>query len=536
MASRDDYGNAALELAKIGTEALAPWRLHGWDADTAAEVPVSEALARKALWRNLRLGSIPRAFQVQATPERASSTISVDGETVTLNRIWQQAIVLASVLIGRDVHPGEPAVLVSPNSIDFIRCYLALLRIGCPVVLANPANTEAELITQVDKTGSRCVISAESSSAAMDGVTHSLGIRHLRLEELHSVGGGSRLPAMPRSDQVAIMAVTSGTTGTPKVVPLRHGDLLASIRGVMQAWRWRSTDAVVHALPLFHQHGLGALHAAALSGSSLHCFSRFDPERLLKEVHRRQATVVFAVPTMWAELAGAVTHAIPPAIRLLVSGSAPLPPTVFDSITDRFGMMPMERYGTTESGLNLSNLYEGPRRSGSVGFALPGVETRVQKGTGELEVRGPQVFAGYRGGSRELDDGWFATGDVVEQDPATGAYSIVGRTRELIISGGMNIYPREVENVLADHAGIESVAVVGIHSRRWGQEATAFFVSSEPVDEDSLKRFAKARLSPYKVPKRFHRVPSLPVNIMGKVQRAELKKLGERLNNPTLTI
>ena len=535
MASRDDRGNAAPDLGEIGPEALAPWRLHGWDADTTAEVPVSEALTRKALWRSLRLGSIPKAVHVQAERERASSTISVDGETVTLNQMWQQATGLASTLIARDVHSGEPAVLVSPNSIDFIRCYLALLRIGCPVVLANPANTEAELTAQLEKTGARCAISAERSSAAIGGVTHSLGIRHLRLEELHSTGDGFKLPAMPRSDQIAIMAVTSGTTGAPKVVPLRHGDLLASIRGVMQAWRWRSTDAVVHALPLFHQHGLGALHAAALSGSSLHCFSRFDPEHLLNELAPRQATIVFAVPTMWAQLAGAVTHAIPPAVRLLVSGSAPLPPTVFDSITDRFGMMPMERYGTTESGLNLSNLYEGPRQSGSVGFALPGVETRVQKETGELEVRGPQVFAGYRGGSRELNEGWFATGDVVEQDPATGAYSIVGRTRELIISGGMNIYPREVENVLADHAGIESVAVVGTHSKRWGQETTAFFVSNEPIDEDSLKRFAKVRLSPYKVPKRFHRVPSLPVNAMGKIQRAELEKLGELLDNPTPT-
>lgn len=535
MASRDDRGNGAMEPWKIGTEALAHWRLHGWDADKTAGVPASEALARKALWRSLRHGSIPRAVQVQAARPSASSMISVDGETVTLSQIWQQATRLASALIGRDVYPGEPAVLVSPNSIDFIRCYLALLRIGCPVILANPANTEAELTTQVKGTGARCVVSSENSRAAIGGVTQALGIRHSCIEELHSIGGGSKLPAMPRSDQVAIMAVTSGTTGTPKVVPLRHGDLLASIRGVMQAWRWRSTDAVVHALPLFHQHGLGALHAAALSGSSLYCFSRFDPEHLLDELDRRQATIVFAVPTMWAQLTGAVTHAIPQAVRLLVSGSAPLPSTVFDSITDKFGMMPIERYGTTESGLNLSNLYEGPRQSGSVGFALPGVETRVREGTGELEVRGPQVFAGYLGGSRELDDGWFATGDVVERDPATGAYSIVGRTRELIVSGGMNIYPREVENVLADHAGIESVAVVGVHSKQWGQEATAFFVSNEPVDEDSLRRFAKVRLSPYKVPKRLHRVPSLPVNVMGKIQRAELEKLGEVLNNPTPT-
>ena len=448
--------------------------------------------------------------------------------------MWQEATALASTLLSRDVLSGEPAMLVSANSIDFIRCYLALLRIGCPVVLSNPASTESELTAQIDRTGARCAISSERSSGVAGAAAHALGIRHLHLEALRRTGDGYRLPTMPRSDEVAIMAVTSGTTGDPKVVPLRHGDLLASVRGVMRAWRWRPTDVVVHALPLFHQHGLGALHAAALSGSSLHCLSRFDPERLLNELDRRRATVMFAVPTMWAQLVEARSDPIPFTTRLLVSGSAPLPPAVFDSITDKFEMMPLERYGTTESGLNLSNLYEGPRRSGSVGFALPGVETRVREGTGELEVRGPQVFAGYHGASHELNNGWFATGDVVEQDPTTGAFSIMGRTRELIISGGMNIYPREVENALAAHAGIESVAVVGVPSKQWGQETTALFVSSKPIGEDSLKRFMRARLSPYKVPKRFHRVPSLPVNAMGKVQRAELEKLGELLNNPTL--
>ena len=425
-------------------------------------------------------------------------------------------------------------MLISRNSIDFIRCYLALTRIGCPVVLANPATTESEMTAQLSVTGARCAISAERTDGPAGDATDSLDLLHLRLEEIRSAGGGTRLPPMPKSNHVAIMAVTSGTTGDPKVVPLRHGEVLASIRGVMHAWRWRPTDVVVHALPLFHQHGLGALHAAALSGSSLHCFSRFDPERLLSEVTRRRATAVFAVPTMWAQLVEARTGATAPEARLLVSGSAPLPPAVFDAIADKFAIMPLERYGTTESGLNLSNLYEGPRWPGSVGFALPGVETRVREGTGELEVRGPQVFAGYRGAAKdanELDDGWFATGDLVEQDPRTGAYSIVGRTRDLIISGGMNIYPREVENALAAYAGIKSVAVVGVDSTQWGQETTAFVVSDEPIDDDSLKQFLRDRLSPHKVPKRFHRLSSLPLNALGKVQRAELAKLGEQLKD-----
>ena len=313
------------------------------------------------------------------------------------------------------------------------------------------------------------------------------------------------------------------------MAPLRHGDIQASIRSAMRAWRWHRSDVLVHALPMYHQHGLSALHAAILSGSSLHSFSRFDPERLIGEAQRRDATVIFAVPAMWERVVG--THAAidAPRLRLLISGSAPLPPTLFDRIAGVFGKPPLERYGTTESGLNVSNLYDGPRQPGGVGFPLPGVEIAIDERTRELSVRGPQIFAGYAGRPPLGSGQWFPTGDLAEREPETGAIRIIGRSKDIIITGGINVAPLEVEDVLARHNAVDAVAIVGVPSTRWGEEVTAFVVSRSGFSADELRRWTRSRLSSHKVPKRFHGIEEIPRNPTGKILRHELIARGVAL-------
>ena len=451
----------------------------------------------------------------------------MDGEHIGLRELHSQTEALAATLAGRGVDRAHPTLLAAPTSLDFIRCYLALLAVRSPVVLANPSATAPELEAQIAAAAASVAITGGEATDTIAGLATGTTLAHWPIAGLGRSGTGT-LPHthLPRSTDVAICAFTSGTTGAPKLAPLRHGDVQASIRGAMAAWRWRRSDTVVHALPMYHQHGLSALHAAVLSGASLHCLSRFDPERLVAEAQHRKASVVFAVPAMWERIVAAHTAVDAPHLRLAISGSAPLPPTLFERITDVLGMPPLERYGTTESGLNVSNLYDGPRQPGGVGYPLPGVEIAIDERTAELSVRGPQVFAGYAGRPPRSPEEWFPTGDLAERDPATGAITITGRSKDLIISGGMNVHPREVEDVLARHAAVDSVAVVGVPSVRWGEEVTAFVVSTHGFEADDLRRWTRERLSAFKVPKRFHHIEAIPRNAIGKIMRNELVERG----------
>jgi malonyl-CoA/methylmalonyl-CoA synthetase len=297
---------------------------------------------------------------------------------------------------------------------------------------------------------------------------------------------------------------------------------------------------LVHSLPLFHQHGLSGVHATLLAGSRAVISSKFDPEDTYETIERERGTVLLAVPAIYERLAG-WDGAKPASLRLIVSGSAPLSPLLARRVEAIFGQLPLERYGTTESGLNVSNLYDGPRKPGAVGLPLPGIEMRVvdpegnplpDGENGEIVVRGPQVFAGYRGDAEATaasfhEGGWFRTGDIGCVDPADGWLSITGRAKELIISGGMNVYPREVELALEESEAVSRAAVVGVPSERWGEEVVAAVVPATDAapSEDDLLAFVRDRLAPYKRPKRVVVLDELPVNHMGKVVKSELEKL-----------
>jgi malonyl-CoA/methylmalonyl-CoA synthetase len=311
---------------------------------------------------------------------------------------------------------------------------------------------------------------------------------------------------------------------------LSHGNLLSSVEALLLAWRWTEADRLVLALPLFHMHGLGVgLHGTLLAGASAVLLDRFDVDAVLDAAAAHQATLFFGVPTMYTRLVGSPRAPELGRLRLCVSGSAPLPADLFAQFEAVTGQRVLERYGMTETVMLVSNPYEGVRRAGTVGLPLPGVELRLAEPAGEILVRGPNVFAGYRNRpeatAEAIDgEGWFRTGDLGRLDE-DGYVTIVGRAKELIISGGYNVYPREVEDVIRQLPAVADVAVVGTPDPGWGELVTAFVEVGEggALREDDIVGFVAEHLAAYKRPRLVHLVGALPRNALGKVQKHLLR-------------
>jgi malonyl-CoA/methylmalonyl-CoA synthetase len=347
---------------------------------------------------------------------------------------------------------------------------------------------------------------------------------------------------MPRGDDLAVIAYTSGTTGRSKGAMLLHRNLLANARAVCEAWHWTEIDTLLLALPLFHTHGLmvGA-HGALLAGSSAELHAKFDATEVYDALLARRATMFFGVPTMYTRLLreAEAREDRPPPIRLYVSGSAPLSPQSFDDFERLFGERILERYGMTETIMNLTNPFEGERRPGTVGRPFPGQEARIVSvetrelladgEIGEIEVRGPNVFPGYwenpdATGESFDEDGWFATGDLgsVGED---GYFTISGRSKELIISGGYNVYPREVEEAIEGCPGVSAVAVVGLPDAEFGERVVAAVVREDPaLTAESVRDFCREDLAGYKKPREVVFVDELPRNALGKVLKHEVRE------------
>ena len=412
--------------------------------------------------------------------------------------------IAAQRLVAAGVAPGDRVLLSCAPSAATVVAYVAILRAGATVVPANPDYTRAEL-DHIEQLAAP-VLRIDDSSVDLAGLPPAQ-----TSAEIDRAGG----------DDVAMLAFTSGTTGRPKAAMLQHRHLLAGARAVVEAWEWSAQDVLLHALPMFHMHGLGVgVHGALCAGAGLHVLPRFDPASVAE--HAVGTTMFFGVPTMYSRLADAAALPALSGQRLLVSGSAPLPADLFHVIAAQSGQPPLERYGMTETVMLAGNPLHGERRAGTVGVPMPRVELRLD-GDGVIEARGPSVFAGYLGVDpieTFTADGWFATGDIgsIDED---GYLSLVGRASELIISGGYNVYPREVEDVLRAHPGVRDVAVVGRPSREWGEEVTAVIVGD--VDAERLRELAAASLAPYKRPKAYEFTDVLPRNAMGKVDRARLR-------------
>lgn len=492
-----------------------------------------EELDPEALRRDLTEGTIPGVL-AGAADRMPGGTLTIDGEPLTHAQLHTSARRYASVLAALGVTPGTRVAINAPGSMHLVVGYLAALRIGAVAVLTNPAYTAAELDAVIERSHAALLLVDDDSER-----TTSVPMRRWCEFTDAAEQVAEHQPVALTSEDVALLAFTSGTTGAPKGVPLTHGQLLASIRSAMRAWRWSSNDVLVHALPLFHQHGLSGVHASLIAGSNAAILSTFDPHELLATIVREEATVLFGVPSVHQRLMGLDPEQLAPLrrLRLITSGSAPLSTTLAGELRERTGSEPLERYGLTETGLNVSNRYDGERAPGTVGYPLPGVEVAltdphgepVQTGDeGEIVLRGPQVFDGYLDEPAATSaafwpDGWFRTGDLGRTD-GKDRLVISGRLKDLVISGGMNVAPQDVEAVVARFPGVHEAAVAGLPSQTWGEEVAVWIVLEEgaTVDAEQLIAHCREHLAGYKCPKHVFSIDELPRNTLGKVTRSNL--------------
>jgi acyl-CoA synthetase (AMP-forming)/AMP-acid ligase II len=569
----------------------AGWRAHLSLADAAVgDAAVGDAAVRDAAVGDAAVADLVARLGTATIPDLAAESaaqfpdrvaVSVDGVPVTHAGLDAAAGRVAGWLAAR-IAPGDRVLLAAGPGPGFLRCYLGALRAGAVVVLANPGYTAAELAHLVTDSGARLAFADPGPAeqlATLAGPPDTVLVTDPDC-------AGRPLPPVPQPGDLALLAYTSGTTGRPKGVPLTHRQLATSIRSAMAAWRWTPDDVLVHALPLFHQHGLGGVHATLIAGSTAHLQSRFSPAGLIGLARRTAASVLFGVPATYQALldtarergalaagalaagalaAGALAEGTlaegtlasgsPVAgprlgrLRLAVCGSAPLRPGLARELPALLGQLPLVRYGTTESGLDVSNPL-GRARADTVGLPLPGVECRVWPiqpmtappgggvvpGTdGEIQLRGPQVFGGYWGdpaatAAAFTADGWFRTGDIGAVEEASGHLVIRGRIKELIISGGLNVYPREVEAALESHPAVAEAAVAGVPHPRWGEQVTAWVVPRPGATADAAALIAHARtqLAAYKCPKQVFQVTALPRTALGKLNRRALRPPGHR--------
>jgi malonyl-CoA/methylmalonyl-CoA synthetase len=456
---------------------------------------------------------------------------------------------IANLLTSLGLSEGARVAVQTEKSVEALMLYLAVLRAGFVYLPLNTAYQQAEIEYFVGNAEPSVMVCSKRNFAWVSRIAFTAGTKHVfTLDEDRS---GSLLeraafmpdvhePAVKRADELACILYTSGTTGRSKGAMLTHGNMLSNARTLKDYWHWQPGDVLIHALPIFHVHGLFvACHGALLNGSKMLWFSKFDPKAVIARL--RDATVFMGVPTLYVRLlaeAGLTKDACS-RMRLFISGSAPLLIDTFGEFRERSGHTILERYGMSETIMLTSNPYDGERRGGTVGLPLPGVSLRVRddKGgpclTGEIgniEVRGPNVFAGYwrlpeKTKEEFTPDGWFKTGDVGRIDER-GYVSIVGRSKDLIISGGYNVYPAEVEGFINELPGVAESAVIGVPHPDFGEGVIAVVVpraeaSLAPVD---IVAALKGRIANFKVPKQVFVASELPRNTMGKVQKNLLRE------------
>ena len=449
--------------------------------------------------------------------------VSSDGTEVTYRAIERRAGQLAAVLHDRGVRPGERVLAQVTKSIDNVALYLASLQLGAVYVPLNTAYTAHEVEFFVND--------AEPALVVDDDELARLGV------EADSATPMST--CTPRlADDLAAMVYTSGTTGRSKGAMLTHGNLASNALTLHGAWRFTPGDVLLHILPIYHVHGLFvALHTAMLNASTVLFCERFDVDAVLELLP--EASVMMGVPTHYIRLLDdpRLTSEHCTNMRLFTSGSAPMTAQVHDAFTARTGHRILERYGMSETGMITSNPYDGDRVAGTVGFPLPGVRIRLVTDSGDVcgpgdvgtvQVQGPNVFAGYwklpEKTEAEHRDGWFVTGDVGTLDE-DGRLTLEGRSGDMIISGGLNVYPREIEMLIDDAPDVAESAVVGLPDSDLGERVEAFVVpcGSGSVDTADLEERLRERLAGFKVPKAIHIIDALPRNSMGKVQKFALR-------------
>jgi malonyl-CoA/methylmalonyl-CoA synthetase len=461
-------------------------------------------------------------------------------------------------LLGLGVKPGDRVMVQVEKSPEAVILYLACLRSGAIYIPLNAAYTAAEVEYFMCDAEPRVFVCEPSQWNKLQPITGNIGLTHLLTLGIN--GDGSLLEetlaldtspnVVQRSgDDLAAILYTSGTTGRSKGAMLSHANLQSNAEVLHDYWQWQdSSDVLLHALPIFHVHGLFiALHCAMLGASPVYFLPRFNTDQVIE--HLPACTVMMGVPTFYTRLleSDRFNAATCNSMRLFIAGSAPLLAETHEAFRSRTGHTILERYGMTETGMITSNPCDGERVAGSVGFALPGECVRIadDKGdelsrgeTGVLEVKGPNVFSGYwrmpqKTATEFREDGWFITGDMATMDEE-GRVTIVGRAKDLIISGGYNIYPKEIESEIDSIIGVKESAVIGVPHKDLGEGVTAVVVleNNQNLAASDIIDALQHRLARFKQPKRVFMVDELPRNTMGKVQKAQLRETFKNSFNP----
>ena len=490
-------------------------------------------------------------YDALIAPQRGQTTVFLhlhDGTAVTYAEFVDLAGRYASALHKLGVLAGDRVAVHAQKSADALALYAACLQSGAVYLPLNTAYTPTELSYFIGDSGASLFV---CDPAEVDDVTAIANQTGAALRTMDATGDGSlrqEADALPvrtevadrDADDLAALLYTSGTTGRSKGAMLTHRNLLSNAEALVKIWRFSDEDVLLHALPIFHTHGLFvASNVTLLAGGSMIWLPKFDTDTVIAQLPR--ATAMMGVPTFYTRLLddARFDRALTGHMRVFISGSAPLLEETHERFEARTGHRILERYGMTETSMSTSNPYEGDRRAGTVGFPLPGVEVKIcDPKTGEtlptgeigvLEARGPNVFKGYwnmpEKTAEELrEDGFFITGDLAKID-ADGYISIVGRGKDLIISGGFNIYPKEIELFLDDLPGVLESAVVGAPHPDFGESVVAVLVPEEGAELDlgAIEAEVKARLAGFKRPRHFEIMEALPRNTMGKVQKNELR-------------
>ena len=449
---------------------------------------------------------------------------------------------LARTLASRGISRGDRIAFHLPNGIEFVELFIACLKLGAIVVPINILYREREVGHILRDAEPKLVATTPELSEVLLGEAAGWNVTHVcDLVDESKDKDGTRFHVDLDGDDPAAIVYTSGTTGQSKGAVLSHNVFAFNTVNLLTCWQITERDRYLAVLPLFHVHGLGnGVLSWLVSGCLMRLAARFELVRAPDLFKAFRPTLFFGVPTIYIrllELSEDECREIGKAARLFVSGSAPLPAHILDSFEERFGHRILERYGMSETLMNIGNPYHGERRAGSVGFPFPGVSVKllddaldpVPPGTiGEVFVRGGNVFSGYwRRPEATRDafiDGWFRTGDLAERSE-DGYYTMRGRRTDLIISGGFNIYPQEIEEVLLEQEGVREVAVCGKPDDRRGEVPVAYIVSDQSLDEDQLRELCRQKLASFKVPRAFVRVDSLPRTALGKVQKKLLPSL-----------
>ncbi len=478
-----------------------------------------------------------------------------------LNYSWRDldraTAMMANLLDSLDLPEGSRVAVQVEKSVEAMMLYLATLRAGYVFLPLNTAYQSGEIEYFIGNAEPAVVVCSPANFGWVSKIAFKAGTRHVftlgddrtgSLLERAAHHSDRHRPAVKQADDLAAILYTSGTTGRSKGAMLTHGNMLSNARTLKAYWGWKAGDVLIHALPIFHVHGLFvAIHGALINGSKMIWMSKFDPKRVIARLP--DATVFMGVPTLYVRMLAepALTREACRHMRLFIAGSAPLLIETFNDWIARTGHTILERYGMSETVMLTSNPYsadkrhglQSERRGGTVGFPLPGVSLRVRGDDGKdlpvgeiggIQVKGPNVFKGYwrmpeKTAEEFTADGFFKTGDVGKIDER-GYVIIVGRSKDLIISGGYNVYPAEIEGYINEMPGVAESALVGVPHPDFGEVGVAVVIAKPgaALKSEAIIAALKAQLANFKIPKKCHVVAELPRNTMGKVQKNLLRE------------